>query len=137
MINGNDVKQSVEAVGVFDNYGPISLTIFFTLIILGLVGVFVYLIAKNFKEVVNNNTRAIEESIKSSDSIRKDVSNVDMRVDKSFYEVKTKQQAIHTDVLEIQNDLRRFFEPNYRYKYGVNDYDMKGFVSERDNSKSK
>lgn len=136
MISGNDVKQSVEAVGIFDNYGPISLTIFFTIVILGLVGVFVYFIAKNFKEVVNNNTRAIEESIKASDSIRKDVSNVDNRVDKNFYEVKTKQQAIHTDVLEIQNDLRRFFEPSYRYKYGINDYDIKGFANERNDIKS-
>lgn len=136
MINGNDVKQSVEAVGVFDSYGPISLTIFFTLIILGLVGVFVYLIAKNFREVVNNNTKAIQESVKSSEVIRKDVSNVYMRVDKSFYEVKTKQEAIHTDVLEIQNDLKRFFEPSYRYKYGINDYDMKGFTNEKNDTKS-
>lgn len=136
MINGNDVKQSVEAVEVFDSYGPISLTIFFTLIILGLVGVFVYLIAKNFREVVNNNTKAIQESVKSSEAIRKDVSNVDMRVDKSFYEVKTKQEAIHTDVLEIQNDLKRFFEPSYRYKYGINDYDMKGFTNEKNDTKS-
>lgn len=136
MINGNDVKQSVEAMGVFDSYGPISLTIFFTIVILGLVGVFVYFIAKNFKEVVNNNTKAIEESIKFNESIRKDVSDVDVRVDKNFYEVKTKQQAIHTDVLEIQNDLRRFFEPNYRYKYGINDYDIKGFANDGNNTKS-
>lgn len=133
MINGNDVKQSVEAMGVFDSYGPISLTIFFTIVILGLVGVFVYFIAKNFKEVVNNNTKAIEESIKFNESIRKDVSDVDVRVDKNFYEVKTKQQAIHTDVLEIQNDLKRFFEPNYKYKYVINDYAIKD-VSKRDNN---
>lgn len=136
MINGNDVKQSVEAVGIFDSYGPISLTVFFTIVILGLVGVFVYFIAKNFKEVVNNNTKAIEESIKFNESIRQEVSNVDVRVDKNFYEVKTKQQAIHTDVLEIQNDLKRFFEPNYRYKYEINDYDIKGFTNERNNTKS-
>lgn len=136
MINGNDVKQSVEAMGVFDSYGPISLTIFFTIVILGLVGVFVYFIAKNFKEVVNNNTKAIEESIKFNESIRKDVSDVDVRVDKNFYEVKTKQQAIHTDVLEIQNDLRRFFEPSYKYKYGINEYDIKGFANDGNNTKS-
>lgn len=102
MINESTIKTGSQIIENADNWGRISLTIFFVLVILGVVFIFLKFFLGDMKVVINNNTSAMRDLTKSVENDLKDV--------------KKKQAEIHLDVKEILH--------NTRYKYGINDYDM-------------
>lgn len=100
MIDDKIISASTNSLRMFDELGPIAITIFFTLIILFVGGIFIKYVLKDIGIVVKNNTEAM-----------RDLSN---NINRDFSDIKNKQVEIHSDIKEILHNLR--------YKYGINDF---------------
>ena len=102
MLDDRVIKESANALSLLDEFGPISITVFFTLIVLFLVGLFLKFILRDMGTVVKNNTEAMKD--------------LGTNINRDFSDIKSKQNEIHIDVKEILHSSK--------CKYGINDFDI-------------
>lgn len=105
MVDEKIIEASTNSLKSLDDLGTVSLTVFFVFVILGIVLFVLRFMVKDFSTVVKNNTEAL-----------KDLSN---SMSRDFSDIKSKQILIHEDVKDILHFTR--------YKFGINDFDIKGF----------
>lgn len=87
MVDKEIINSSSDFISRSDSWGVTGVTVFFVLIMVGILIFFAIYVVKNISKVVENNTDALNK-------------NLD-KTDREFDSVKNKQNEIHADVKEI------------------------------------
>ncbi|ABS51658.1 hypothetical protein [Campylobacter hominis] len=106
-MNEKIITESGNFIASADKWGVTGLSVFFTLIIIGVVFFFMWFIVKELKRSVDGNTEAIKDSGEISKEIVKTLSQHNEKANLTAQitdKISKTQDEIHSDVKEI---LRR------------------------------
>ncbi|QKF64560.1 hypothetical protein [Campylobacter corcagiensis] len=93
MIDEKIINSGSDFISRSDSWGVTGVTVFFVLVMVGVLVFFAVYVVKNISKVVENNTDALNK-------------NLD-KTDREFDEVKHKQNEIHADVKEILHNTKK------------------------------
>lgn len=98
------IAESGNFIAGSDSWGVTAVTVFFVLIILLIVGFFMWFVVKELKRSVDGNTEAIKENGEISREIVKSLNQNSEKANETAMltdKISKKQDEIHSDVKEI------------------------------------
>lgn len=103
-MNEKIITESGKFIASADNWGVTGLSVFFTLIVIGVVFFFMWFVVKELKRSVDGNTKAIQDSGEISKEIARTLSQNNEKANLTVQitnKISKTQDEIHSGVKEL------------------------------------